>query len=256
MKTDLSHLMTYIVALNYSKEEATTTLAAPPKPIVTISRQRGARGKFIAEKTAALLSREGEADPPWLVVDRSLAQRVMEDHHLSAEICRFLTEEQAMTIHDRLAHLLHLHASSEKTLEKMMQTALRLAEIGHIIFVGRAAHVVTARHPRAYHIHIIGSFERRVEEVMAAGRERRFDAELEVRKADHDRACFASSFFHINLEDPFQYHLTINSDRMSDDTAARMIADLVLAPEPGVLEAPSRVGRSFGSVRHEVSTVA
>ncbi|HEY0256924.1 MAG TPA: hypothetical protein VGC39_05740, partial [Candidatus Methylacidiphilales bacterium] len=79
MKNDLSHLMAYLRAAEYSHEIDPSVKS--PKPIITISRQRGANGTLIAQMVAEHLTQKNREAQPWVVIDRNLTQHVMEDHH-------------------------------------------------------------------------------------------------------------------------------------------------------------------------------
>lgn len=110
MKNDLHYLRAYLRALEYDFEKKSST-GAVPQPVITISRQRGALGKVIARKTAEILTRQSQGKEPWAVIDRSLAQRVLDDHHLSQHIGRFLTDEQVASIRDRVEAMVGLQPS-------------------------------------------------------------------------------------------------------------------------------------------------
>ncbi|HUB66328.1 MAG TPA: cytidylate kinase-like family protein [Candidatus Methylacidiphilales bacterium] len=230
MKTDLRHLMAYLRAMEYSMEE--TPAVDAPKPIITISRQRGGLGTIIAHKTADFLTQQSNGKEPWVVVDRSLAQRVMDDHHLSERLSRFFTEGQTASIQDRVEEMLGLQPSRWTVVEKMAQTMMHLAEIGRVIFVGRAANLVTAHLPQAYHVRVIGSLERRVQRVMESEKLSKADAEALVRKSDYDRSHFVSNYFHVKPDDATLYDLTINTDRVSAEKAVLLI--LQLLPKSGL----------------------
>jgi len=229
MKTDLCHLIAYLKAQEYSAEGPPALKI--PQPIITISRQRGANGKLIAREMADFLTKQSRGNQPWVVVDKSLAQRVMEDHHLTQRISHFLTEEQTESIGDRVEEILGLQPSRWTMVAHMAQTMMRLAEIGRVIFVGRAANIVTAHLPQACHIRIIGSVECRVQRVMESSNLSQEEAQAQVRKADYNRAHFVSSYFRVNVDDPLHYDLTINTDRISVEKAIHLIIQLLPASE-------------------------
>ena len=125
--------MAYLRASAYSLESHPVVNA--PKPVITISRQKGALGTTIASRTAEYLMRMHPDSQPWLVIDKGLARQVMEDHHLSQQICGFLSEEQAESVRERIQKLLAVKLPKWTAVKKMTQTMMHLAELGHIIFV-------------------------------------------------------------------------------------------------------------------------
>ncbi len=116
-------------------------------------------------------------------------------------------------------------------IEKMMETMIHLARIGHIIFVGRAAHLITAKYPRAVHVRVVGSLEARARRVAASKGALWDETMAEVKKVDYQRKHFISTYFHVDLDDPTLYDMIFNTDRISVEEAARLIAHLVSAPD-------------------------
>lgn len=220
----------YIVATYLNAKQRDNWVADGTSPLVTISRQRGAEGSAIGARTAELLTEMNQDAHPWIVVDKDLAQHVIEDHHLPKRISSFFTDEQTLSIEQHLEGILGISVSSATMVEKMTRTMVRLARLGHIVFVGRAAHVIAAKFPRAVHVRIIGSFDRRVQRV-AESKQCSWDRAVEeVRLIDKQRKHFVSTCFHSDLDDAEQYDMVLNTDRMSVEEGARVIAQLVNSP--------------------------
>jgi len=220
----------YIVATYLNAKQRDNWVADGTSPLVTISRQRGAQGSAIGARTAEILTEMSRDAHPWIAVDKELAAHVIEDHHLPRRISNFFTDEQTLSIEQHLEGILGISVTSASMIEKMTRTIVRLARLGHIVFVGRAAHVITAKFPRALHVRIIGSFDRRVQRV-AESKQCSWDrAAEEVRMIDKQRHHFASSCFNADLDDAEQYDLVLNTDRLSVEEGARVIAQLVSSP--------------------------
>jgi len=220
----------YLVSAFLKAKERDNWVADGTNPIITISRQRGAEGQAIAYRTAEILSLTGQALCPWVVVDKDIAQRVIEDHHLPKQISRFFTEEQTLSIEEHLEGLLGISVPAAQRIKDMTRTIVNLAKLGHVIFVGRAAHVITAHFPRAVHVRVIGSLERRVERLRESKKCSREEALQEIRKADCQRQHFVWTHFHSDLNDATNYDMIFNTDRVSVEEAAHLIAQLVSSP--------------------------
>ena len=236
----------YIVAA-FLKAQDQGASADGTNPIVTISRQHGTPSELIAVRTAEILTEMSHGQHPWIAVNKDIAERVISDHHLPRQTAHFLTGEHTVSIEDYVEGLLGISVSREKVVEKMVQTLIHLARLGHVVFVGRAAHVVTARFPRAAHIRLIGSFERRVERVMESNGCSRDEAAYEIREVDEKRRTFTAKHFGVDLDDPTHFDLIFNTDRMSAEEAARLIAHLVASPDFRKKEASQLV-----ELRHQV----
>jgi cytidylate kinase len=148
-----------------------------------------------------------------------------------SRISRFFSGEQILSLEEHFEGMLGLSVPSATMIEKMKETVIGLAYMGGVIFVGRAAHLITSRFPRAVHIRVIGSFDRRVERVAEDKQCTRDQAAKEVRAIDHQRRHFVSTYFHSNLDDMERYDLVFNTDRVSVEEGARLISHLVSAPD-------------------------
>jgi len=221
----------YIVTAFLEAKEREKWLADGTSPLVTISRQRGAEGGAIAYRTSEILSKMSQFAHPWVVVDKNIAERVIEDHHLPARIKSFFSEEQRLSIEEHVEGILGISVPGATMIENMTRTIVRLARIGHIIFVGRGSREITANFPRAAHVRIIGSFDRRVERVAEYKQCTWDEAAAEVRKVDGQRHHFVSTYFHSNLDDVTHYDMVFNTDHVSVEEAARLIAQLVSSPD-------------------------
>jgi cytidylate kinase len=221
----------YVVAAFLKAKEEDNWIADGTTPFVTISRQAGALGEAVAFRTAEILSALGQGAHPWIVVDKDIAERVIADHHLPERISRFFTEEQSLSIEEHLEGILGISIPSATMIEKMTQTVLQLAQIGQVIFVGRSARAITAKFPCAVHVRVIGSFQRRVDRIAEAKGCSVDEAATEVRTLDHQRRHFASVHFHADIEEVENYDMVFNTDRVSVEEAAQLIAHLVSSPD-------------------------
>jgi cytidylate kinase len=237
----------YAVAAFLRAKEAENWAADGANPIVTIARQVGAMGEEIAYRASTILTEMSHGKHPWVVVDKDLGERVTESHHLPKKISHFFSGEQILSLEDHFEGILGISVPSATMIEKMKQTVVGLAQIGRVILVGRAAHLITAHFPRAVHIRVTGSFDRRVERVAEAHQCSKDEAAKEVRTNDHQRRHFVSTYFHSDLDDTERYDLVFNTDRISVDEGARLISHLISSPDFREHEA-----KKFRELRHLV----
>lgn len=221
----------YIVSSFLKAKELDHWVADGTSPLVTISRQMGALGEEIAYRTSVILTEMSQGRHPWVVVDKDLGERVIADHHLPMRISRFFSGEQTLSIEEHIEGIFGISVPGVTMIESMARTVVQLARIGHVIFIGRASHLITAKFPRAVHIRIIGSFDRRVERIAKLKNCSWDEAATEVREVDDQRHHFVSSYFHSNLDDTEHYDMLFNTDRISIEEAAYLIAQLVSSPD-------------------------
>lgn len=205
-----------------------TRLALPTVPwrAVTISRQTGSGGHALAEELANVLQRtlpgNGRA---WTVFDRNLVERVLEDHHLPKRLAQFMPEDRVSEMKDTIDELFGLHPASWTLVRQTSETILRLADMGNVILIGRGASIVTSKLPFVFHVRLVAPLEKRVETIMEARKLSHKAAQALVVSEDRGRERYLKKHFEVDINDPLQYDLTINTERVAPALAACLIAD-------------------------------
>lgn len=197
---------------------------------VTISRQAGSGGYAVAEKLAGYLQMQAPAGSrPWVIFDRNLVEKVLDDHNLPARLARFMPEDRISQISDTMDELFGLHPPSWILVRKTSETILHLAQLGHVILLGRGANVVTGKLLEVFHVRLVASLKQRIKRIEdVCGLNPREATRLADRE-DLARRRYLKQFFDKDIDDPLLYHMVINTDRISSQDAARMIV-LALAP--------------------------
>lgn len=205
--------------------------AGPQRRAITLSRQSGSGGHSVAATLVALLrAQDPEASCPWTVFDRDLVQKVLEDHHLPNRLARFMAEDKISEIADTMDELFGLHPPSWTLVHKTADTILRLAELGKVIIIGRGAHVITRKLDYVFHVRLVGSLERRLNYMQQLKGISHQEALELVCREDLGRKRYLKKYFNRNIDDPLLYHLVINTDLVSHQEAAGLIARAVLVP--------------------------
>jgi len=202
---------------------------APPRRVVTISRQTGCGAHAIAMQLAEYLQAH-DAMPQcnWAVFDRNLVQKVLEDHHLPAVFEKYMAEDKRSEIAEIMDELFGLHPSSWSLVHRTAETILRLAQLGNVIIIGRGANIITSSFKHAVHVRLVGSLEKRVERVCKlTGMERNQAIEF-VQREDLGRKRYLKAYFDADIDDPMLYHMIVNTDLVPFEIAVRMIGDAVL----------------------------
>ncbi|HWX22261.1 MAG TPA: cytidylate kinase-like family protein [Candidatus Binatia bacterium] len=207
-----------------------------PRRAITISRQAGAGGHAVAAKLVEILQAQAQAGAcPWTVFDRNLVEKVLEDHHLPKRLARFMPEDRISEISDTMDELFGLHPPSWILVRQMADTILRLAELGHVILIGRGANVITSRLGYVFHVRLVGSLEKRVRHLQELQHLTPKAAFELAEREDLGRKRYLKKYFNKEINDPLLYHLVINTDLVPHDEAAQMITEAVMAkPVPAL----------------------
>jgi cytidylate kinase len=204
------------------------------RPTVTISRETGAGAVTIAGLVAELLSGLDPAATPWSVFDRNLVEQALKENELPETLKGFMPEDVTPELQSAFEELLGLHPPTWSLFQAVSKTILRLAQAGNVVLVGRGANLITAPLSHVLHVRLIAPVEKRVKTAAQTYGLGLAEASTFVRKTDRARARYVAGYFEKRIDDPLQYHLTINTGFVSFETAARLIADAV---ESSVLSA-------------------
>jgi hypothetical protein len=200
-----------------------------PKLAVTISRQTGSGGHAVGEKLLAYLQANApKNDYPWVLFDRNLVEKVLEEHKLPSRLSRFMPEDRISELNDVIQEMFGLHPPFWTLVRLTAETILHLAEQGNVILIGRGANLVTSQLQHVFHVRLVGSLDNRVahiQEIRGVGKKEALEL---VRKEDSGRRRYLKKYFNRELDDPLLYDLVINTDSMSYEDAACIIGDAAL----------------------------
>ena len=194
-------------------------------PAITLSRQAGARAMRIGSLLRDRLAKTQSDDaPPWTLFGGELIQRVLRESDLPEELSRFFPEDGSNSWQETVEEIVGLHPSSFEINRRCHETILNLCRLGHVIVVGRCGNILAKDLPNTVHVRFVGSFEKRVRFLAESRSWSDKEAASYVKREDAERRRYAKENFSVaDLDDPGLYDLVINTDRLSDDSVARMV---------------------------------
>ena len=212
-----------------SQSQAASGPATGLRRAVTISRQAGCGAVHVAEKLTVLLEEHApRPQSPWTVFDRDLMERVLADHNLPAYLAKFLPEDRISEIENTLADIFGVRPTVQIMIGQTAETLLKLAELGGVILIGRAANIITAKLPRVLHVRLVAPLEDRIERICRDDHKTLAEAAKFCHDEEAARARYLKTYYHADIDDPQHYHLIINTSRVGYDATARLIADALL----------------------------
>lgn len=191
-----------------------------PKPLITISRQRGSRGTAIAERIAYRFN--------YTLLHKDIIDRIVETSGYKRRIVESLddhTRSQMELWFESLitGKLVDLNDYARHLLEVIFS----VSRLGGIVVVGRAANFIIGP-GRGLHVRIVGTTPARVRNLVEQEQMSESDARHELEKSDHERAEFVKKLVHKSIDDPQHYDLIINSDWVSNEQAVNLIANAAM----------------------------
>lgn len=219
--------------------------------IITVARQIGSRGDWIAEQVAAKLEYD--------FIDRRLVEEIAQITDTSAEEVERYDEKGEGPVKHFLKRLLvpevapgtfplsaaayapefglefsyvREHDASTAayldrgTYQLLITTLIQdFGQTGRAVIVGRASQIILAEHPAVCHLKIVAPFAERVEHIMQTREMDRNNARKLIEQHDNWRKDYLRNAHKADWDDPLLYDLTINTGRMTPEAAVDIIVD-------------------------------
>ncbi len=176
--------------------------------IITVSREMGSGGIPIVQKTAEALG--------YRLIDGEMIETIAPEYGLTREILTQIDEKPP-------AFIEHLDRQIELGMHRIQLIVLEQALQGNVIIYGRGGQDLLNGIDNVLRVRIIAPFDLRVERW--AEREW-IDPDLAytlVRKSDQQRAGFIKYYYDRDWDNPIDYDLTINTAKLSEETAIQQI---------------------------------
>ncbi len=190
---------------------------APPRlRVITFSRETGSGGRTLAARLAKRLNYE--------FIDRQIVDKLSEDTGARERLIASLDERTRSGVAlwvDGILTGRYIDQSEYAT--ALCRSITTLAEHGDAVILGRAGNVILG--PRGgLHVRVIAPPEVRVQNLIRhmgmAPREAREHIEL----CDEERRRFYAEVLNADIGTPNDYHLVLNTGRVSLDVAEEIIA--------------------------------
>ena len=183
--------------------------------IITFSREMGSGGIPIVHQVAEELG--------YTLVDGDVIRAAADNYNLSQEALQQIDEKPP-------AFVENLDRQIELNMNRIQLIVLEQALRGDVVIYGRGGQDLLPGITSAFRVRIIAPFEERVERW--AQREW-IDPDLArslVRKSDQQRAGFIKYYFDRDWTNPIDYDMVINTIRVSNEMAVRLIIEAIKDP--------------------------
>lgn len=213
-----------------SQKDRPASRAAGQQPFVTLSRQAGAGAESVAKLLADKLNARGAQDAqPWVVFDKNLISKVLEDQSLPGEIAGLVKEDKDTTIRALVGELLGLHPSMWTIFHHTSDTILKLARIGRCIIVGRGGNIITAKLKHGVHVRLVATESVRLAHLKAHFNMDDKTAQKYLHDEDTGRRRYIKTNFEKDIEDPLLYDAVLNTGLLGFERTAEILAAMLAA---------------------------
>jgi cytidylate kinase len=177
-----------------------------PRPIIAISRELGSGGRVLANALAERLDLQvhGYSLIDEIARDRNLEQRIV------AQLDERLQGEIELWVQGMLNRRLFTKEQYYVSLVKAVRT---LAAHGGVVIIGRGAHIILAD-TCALRVRLVAAADSRVRNLMSYEQIDEATARARIVESDAARAAFLKKLFGVDANDPHDYDLMVNTDRV------------------------------------------
>ena len=116
-------------------------------------------------------------------------------------------------------------------LDRLQSVILEVAKEGDAIFFGKGSQLLLNSFGCALHVLVTGSPEKRIDRIMRQKGVGREIAEKMMEGSDHDKKGFFRFAFNQDWLNPHLYDLILNTDKLSVESAAKMVVDAARSEE-------------------------
>lgn len=176
-------------------------------PYLLISREQGSGGHTVSQ----LLSRE----LGWQVFDSELVDEVAKRTNVHRKLLDSLDEHNRTLAEDILIPALNKDDLGRGGyLHHLRQVVLTLGQQGHVIIIGRGAHLLL---PRQFglSLRLTAPLETRVKRLAQEGSRPESEVLHDVKHSDRERANFIKRSFGHDVGDPVDHDIILNTEQLS-----------------------------------------
>lgn len=116
-------------------------------------------------------------------------------------------------------------------LDRLQSVILELAKKGNRVFFGRGSQLLLQSFDCAFHVLVTGSMGKRAQRVMEEKKVGKEVSEKMIHRSDHDKRGFLRFAFDEDWLNPQLYDLILNTDKLSTDSAVKIIVDAAKSDE-------------------------
>jgi hypothetical protein len=189
--------------------------ASPRRPVVTLSRQPGARGEELARELAESLGLQ--------IFDQEIPQRIADAAHLRAQAVRLLDERERSLIMDWLGpYTKEDYLTHYEYLHYLIAVIAAISHQGGAIVVGRGAHILL-RQGEALRVRVVAPIKSRIAVVSACEGISERAAHERIAAVEKERRAFLKQYFRAKYDETGQYDLVVNTGSLGIDGAVEAI---------------------------------
>jgi cytidylate kinase len=192
-----------------------------PSPIVTISRQRGSRGSYLAQRLSEELG--------YQMMHKESIDLITSSSGLRRRLIESLDEKHRNQIELWFEGIFKgPYADASDYFKHLYKMIIALSRLGGVIVVGRGAnYILTVQ--TGFHLRVVSSRVFREANLMKYEKMSEEEAREQIEKADSVRYNFIKSNFRRNINDPEYYDLVLSTNYIDIEDAIVFVQQAIEA---------------------------
>lgn len=188
-------------------------------PIITISRELGSQGTYIAERIAKKLGR------PWRFYHKDIMDEIVRESHLEKNLIKDIDEGKTSLIEGVVADFFgRRYINLSSYYKHLIRILTLIGNRGYAVVVGRGANFIF---PHALKVRIISDEASRIATLIRYDKNSEKIARKRIDESDKKRREFAKTLFQKDHTDPHNFDLVITiGTNLDADQAADIITEL------------------------------
>ncbi|HEY5527727.1 MAG TPA: cytidylate kinase-like family protein [Candidatus Anoxymicrobiaceae bacterium] len=182
--------------------------------VITISRQKGSGGMWVAEELASRLC--------WRFIGKDLISEAASKAGIDESKMQRVFEAR-VSLQDRMT----FQQRSAKYVDAMARVMLDEVDKGNVVILGRGAGVIMADDRRLFRVHLVADLDTRIKRIASEQKLKGEKGMEEARKlcneSDYARATFHQYLFNVDWNSPLLYELVLNTSDITLDQATEVI---------------------------------
>ena len=193
-------------------------------PVITVSMEPGSGGSIIAQRVAERFGFD------WF--HRDIVEKIAKTAKTRSAVVNSLEKERLSGVKDFISSLVEKHYIHPDTyLKHLLPVISTIAKHGRAVIVGRGANFILPAED-IFAVRVIAPLEKRIHDVALHHNVTTEEARRRVIQRQSRRKAFIRRTFNADISNPIHYDLTINTGKMSIDSAVEAVIGAVKA-RPG-----------------------
>ena len=198
-----------------SLKKQTAGIGSRAVPFITLSRQYGCEAMALAEELAVELDTIERLDAgSWQTYNRRIIEAMADETFSTTQLMEALDLKSRTAIEEFIETVVG-KISDLKLLNKLVRTIRATAMLGRCIIVGRGGALLTSDMPGGIHVRLAASEKFRLQGLVERFGWSMDKAREVLRQEDSARYSFFEKYLHSDPNDAHNYHLVLNTERLS-----------------------------------------